>query len=196
MAEHPRRLSVLLAKHLDGELSRVEEAELDRLLAAHPEARRELAGWARIETALRAPPSSPSPRLDVERMSRAIATESARQKRRPSTPAPPGAAPRGWAIAFASVLAAAVGIAALVRLEATPAAPVPDTRSAVFIAGSGSSASASASAEAREACATPGSARTLARASERPPVAVHLGEPEAEAGPATSIDARLVQIRF
>jgi anti-sigma factor RsiW len=73
------RLRHLMNRALDGELTRLEEEELERLLLAEPEARRDLAAWRRIEAGL----SSPTPKLDdVDQLARKIIARAATEPRR------------------------------------------------------------------------------------------------------------------
>lgn len=74
-----RRIDHLLRRELDGELTRVESEELERLLLSEPEARAERRGWRRVESSLGALQSQ---KLDVESMARVI-----EQRRRQVSPA-------------------------------------------------------------------------------------------------------------
>jgi anti-sigma factor RsiW len=115
----PRRVTYLLARALDGELSRLEAEELERMTRADPELRRRRAGWQRVERAL-GPALTRGPGLDLEAMAARIA---AAQQRAPLTAATPLAPPsRASRLAWAALGAAALALGAL-WTQRGPAAP-------------------------------------------------------------------------
>jgi anti-sigma factor RsiW len=79
------RLRHLIQRALDGELTRLEEEELERLLLAEPEVRRDLAAWRRVEAGMRAP----APKLrDVDQMAREILSRARTEPRPVRRPRP------------------------------------------------------------------------------------------------------------
>lgn len=96
------RISHLLARALDGELSRLDSEELERMTRADPELRRRRAGWQRFERALGAALNE-GPGLDRAAMAARIA---AAAQTSAAAPRPPRAArPRlAWALISAAAL--------------------------------------------------------------------------------------------
>jgi hypothetical protein len=68
-----KRLERLLAKELDGEISRVELEELERLALADPEARRRRSFWRSVESEMHREMEQPI-ELDLVRLARGIVT--------------------------------------------------------------------------------------------------------------------------
>lgn len=108
-----QRLSYLLSRALDGELSRLEAEELERMTRADPALRRRRAGWQRVERALSSSMTE-GPGLDLEAMAARIgaAQRRAAGPRAPSA-ALPARAPRVSRLAWAALGAAALALSAL-----------------------------------------------------------------------------------
>jgi len=75
------RLRHLLDRALDGELTPLEHAELSRLRARCPEARREAAAWDRMRAGLTATLDQ-APPLDLDRLARKIERDVRQQRSR------------------------------------------------------------------------------------------------------------------
>lgn len=96
------RISHLLARALDGELSRLDTEELERLTRADPELRRRRAGWQRFERALGAAMNE-GPGLDRPAMAARIAAAAQTTAAAPQPPRVPR--PRlAWAVISAAAL--------------------------------------------------------------------------------------------
>jgi hypothetical protein len=71
------RVTMLLARELDGTLSDLERAELDRKILSFPEARRDRAGWKKVIGAIKQ--DAPPKKLQLDRMAAEI-TKQARER--------------------------------------------------------------------------------------------------------------------
>ena len=92
------RVSILLARELDGSLSDLERRELERAILLCPNERRDRAGWKKVIGALEQ--GAPPRRLPIERMAAEIAKEA--HARAPLIPLP-----RARRFVLATTLAAA-----------------------------------------------------------------------------------------
>ena len=104
------RVSLLLSRELDGNLSDIERAELDRKILLVPQARRDRASWKKVIGTLKIEP--PKQRLPLERMAAQIAAEA-------STRPQPLSLDRARSVVLAATLAAA-GFALMVLMPVSP----------------------------------------------------------------------------
>lgn len=120
------RLRHLLDRALDGELTPLEHAELTRLRARCPEARREAAAWDRMRAGLTATLDQ-APPLDLDRLARKIERDVRQQRsRRPLVAAA--------SLVVLGALAAAGATDGVREVERTSAAAGAHARAALQVA--------------------------------------------------------------
>ena len=109
------RVTLLLARELDGKLSDLERSELDQKILLCPDARRDRAGWKKVIGAMKQ--DAPPRKLPIERMAAHIAKEA--HARAPLIP---------FERVRRAVLATALIAAALALFTLRPPPPVPTAK--------------------------------------------------------------------